>query len=567
MRYIGKWTVVFVFSVLLTISISSSAQEKGQISPLEYYLEGVRHYNSGECSSARELLIQAIEKDPENDAAYYYLALSYIQLQDIQAGEAYLIKAQEKDPSNFWYRVKLAQLYAETGKMEKAIAIYEQIAIDYPGKHSVYYDIIDLYTASQQFDKALETLDKIESLKGETEATGEVKYELMLRQGNYQGALKHLDEYYDKYPTPRVALILGDLYKSMYKDTLAIKYYKEALDMDSRFTPADLGLAEVYRSQRNFEEYFPHINRFLQDPQMNVSIKTRYIKEVAISPHFVRQHMDNVDLMVNNVVSAHPHDTAALYMAGTYFLQTGRDSTGRILFKGAVESHPEDYKANIEYTSLLYYLKEWETLAEQVELSLHYFPDDQTLNEVLPIAYWQSGETDKAIAHYNRLIRNLPPKDTTIYTYYASLGDLYHEKGDTKSAYSYYRKVLRIKPDYNPVLNNYAYYLCLEGENLKKAAKMSRQTILSEPDNPTYLDTYAWILYQMGEYAEAKSHIKRAMFYGGNEEPTLLDHYAEILYALKEYDLAFIYWEQADKKDPSLGIGKKIVEKKNQIKR
>ena len=50
---------------------------------------------------------------------------------------------------------------------------------------------------------------------------------------NYLYALPY--EYYDKYPTPRVALILGDLYKSMYKDSLAIKYYKEALDMDSRF--------------------------------------------------------------------------------------------------------------------------------------------------------------------------------------------------------------------------------------------------------------------------------------------------------------------------------------------
>lgn len=571
MRYIGDRFLGLVFSLFLTIYTifpsAANGQEKGAIPPQDYFLEGVRHYNDGNFETARQLLTKSVEKDTLNDAACYYLGLSYLQLQDPQAAEAYLIKAQERDSSNFWYKVKLAQFYAESHEMEKAISIYEGIAKDYPHKNSVYYDIIDLYTVNHQYDKALETLDRIESLKGENEATGEVRYELLLRKGDYYGALSHLDEYYKKYPTPRVALVLGDLNKSMFQDSLAIKYYQEALTMDPNFSPAELGLAEAYRGKMNLKEYFPHITKFLQDPAMNLSVKTRYMKEVAIIPHFVREYRDQLDLMVNSVVNAHPEDTAALYMAGAYFLQTGRDTLGTMLFKGAVESYPEDYRANIEYTSLLYYLKDWGTLAEQVERSLHYFPEDRSLQEILPIAYWQSGELDRAISHYQGLIGKLPKNDTTAYMYYASLGDLYHEKGDNKKAYSYYKRVLREKPDYNPVLNNYAYYLCLEGKNLKKAAKMSKQTILTEPDNPTYLDTYAWILYHMGEYQEAKTHIKRAMFYGGNEEATLLDHYAEILYALKEYDLAFIYWEQADKIDPSLRIGLKIAERKKEIKR
>lgn len=571
MRYIGNRLMVLIFSALLTLFLiapsAAEGQEKGITTHHDYYLEGVRHYNEGNFETARQLLTKSAETESPNDAACYYLGLTYLQLQDAQAAEAYLTKAQEGDPSNFWYKIRLAQFYAETGDMEKSISIYEKILQEHPKKYSIYYDIIDLYTANHQYDKALETLDRIESLRGENEATGEVRYELMLRKGDYYGALSHLTDYYKRFPSPRVALILGDLNKSMFKDTLAIKYYKEALNMDPGFSPADFGLAEAYRGKMNMKEYFPHITKFLQDPAMNLSVKTRYMKEVAITPHFVRQYKSQLDDMVNCVVNAHPEDTAALYMAGAYFLQTGRDSLGTLLFKGAVETHPDDYRANIEYVSLLYYLKEWRTLAEQAERSLHYFPEEKSFQEILPIAYWQSGEIDRAISHYQKLIESLPKRDTTAYIYYASLGDLYHEKGDNKKAYSYYNRVLRENPDYNPVLNNYAYYLCLEGENLKKAEKMSKKTILSEPDNPTYLDTYAWILYQMGEYQEAKVHIKRAMIYGGNEEATLLDHYAEILYALKEYDLAFIYWEQADKIDPSLKIGQKIAERKKEIKK
>jgi tetratricopeptide (TPR) repeat protein len=62
------------------------------------------------------------------------------------------------------------------------------------------------------------------------------------------------------------------------------------------------------------------------------------------------------------------------------------------------------------------------------------------------------------------------------------LGDLYHQKGDSKNAYRHYKKVLKTNPNYAPTLNNYAYYLALEGKNLKKAKTMSEITIKQEPE-------------------------------------------------------------------------------------
>jgi tetratricopeptide (TPR) repeat protein len=107
---------------------------------------------------------------------------------------------------------------------------------------------------------------------------------------------------------------------------------------------------------------------------------------------------------------------------------------------------------------------------------------------------------------------------------------------------------LKIDPNYNPVLNNYAYYLALENKSLKKAYKMSKKTIETEPDNATYLDTCAWILHLLERNEEAKAHLKHAMIYGGTEDKDILLHYAEVLDALGNKDLAKIYREQAAKK-------------------
>jgi len=127
-----------------------------------------------------------------------------------------------------------------------------------------------------------------------------------------------------------------------------------------------------------------------------------------------------------------------------------------------------------------------------------------------------------------------------------------------KEAYKYYQKTIRLEPNHAAALNNYAYYLSEEGKQLKKAMLMSKRTIELEPENATYLDTYAWILHKLGQNVEAKAILKQAMVYGGNENADILDHYAEVLFALGEKDLAFMYWGQADKLDPSLGIAEKV---------
>ena len=108
---------------------------------------------------------------------------------------------------------------------------------------------------------------------------------------------------------------------------------------------------------------------------------------------------------------------------------------------------------------------------------------------------------------------------------------------------------MKINSDYVYVLNNYAYYLSMEGKQLKKALAMSKKTIDAEPDNATYLDTYGWILFLMGKPEEAKPHFKHAMLYGGKESVVILDHYAEVLFALGEYDRAMVYWNQALRKN------------------
>jgi len=94
---------------------------------------------------------------------------------------------------------------------------------------------------------------------------------------------------------------------------------------------------------------------------------------------------------------------------------------------------------------------------------------------------------------------------------YYFMGDLLHQKERDEEAFAAYDSCLQWKPDHMACLNNYAYYLCLQGKDLPRAEEMSFKTVKAEPKNTNSLDTYAWILFNEERYAEAKIYIDQAL--------------------------------------------------------
>lgn len=155
---------------------------------------------------------------------------------------------------------------------------------------------------------------------------------------------------------------------------------------------------------------------------------------------------------------------------------------------------------------------------------------------------------DIVIDECNKIIALQPSDTAQVVTCLSIIGDTYHSMGDWRKAYKTYDKALRLDPRNCPVLNNYAYYLCMQGRRLCKAQRMSRITIEEQPDNATYLDTYGWILFLRGKAAEAKPHFKHAMIYGGKDSAVILLHYAEVLKALGEEELSSYYRNLSESK-------------------
>lgn len=544
MNRLSAFLTIFLTSLLMSFAAHAQRPESVQENLI---VSAVQKYNEGNYEAARATLSNLLQNDSRNDAAWYYLALVSLAENDLVDAEDYLKLALEIDPRNFWYRYRLAGIYAVTSRHELTIDIYENLLKDFPKKSDLYFDLVELYSAQNEYDKALATLDEIQTVLGDSESIAVYRFNLLRRLNRVEDAYASLEEYNRKYSSPYILSTLADYEISMYNDSTALAYYNEALDLVPDYSPALLGKAEVLRMNRQYDEYFNTLYRFVDGTDTPVPGKTDYLMAVIqrTDPKFIRTFMPQLDTTMTKLLTVHPTDSSALHTAGAYYYSTGRLDRAKSCFEITARIYPESFSASASLVEFLMYAQMWQELSDEGRLAFERFPQEPAFLEMAGVGDYNLGDYEKVLQSCEMILDVAPRDSSRTLRSWSTMGDVYFLLGDKAKAYKSYEKALKINPDYVYVLNNYAYYLSLEKKSLKKAHKMSSRTIELEPDNATYLDTFGWILFLEGKSVEAKQIFKRAMLYGGKESAVILDHYAEVLYALKEYDMAFVYWNLA----------------------
>ena len=562
----SKYIIYSLISLLLLSSAIYAQPDTGNM-----LITAVTKYNEGKYDEASTTLTNIVELDPSNDAAWYYLAMCSMVSRDLEMAEYRFQKAADLDPGNFWYRYRLAGVYAMTSRGDLTVEIYEKLLQDFPKKSDLYFDLAELYSAQKEYQKALDTLDEIETVFGVTESVAVYRFNLLMQMQKHEEAYKSLEEYNGRYSSPYVLSTLADHQLNMYNDSTALAYYAEALDIAPDYAPALLGRAEALRMTRKYGEYFSALNDYVSNESDVAKSKTDYLSAVIqrSDPKFLRAFMPQMDVIVEKTLQVHPSDSSVLNLAGLYYYATERKDKAKDNFRENAQKNSSSLSATASYVEFLMYVDEWQELADEALKAYDKFPGEPTFLEMASMGCYNLNEFEKVLEISDRILDVAPGDSAKTLRAWSTKGDIYYQLGNPKKSYKSYENALRINPDYSYVLNNYAYYLSVSGKNLKKALAMSRKTVEAEPDNATYLDTYGWILYLLGRAEEAKPHFKHAMLYGGKDSAVILDHYAEVLFAVGEYDRAMVYWNQALRKDEGqiADLKERVELRKQQMKK
>lgn len=523
-----------------------------------FFLEAVRMKEKGDYDAAFELYRHCLDIYPESAATLYEISQFYMALGQEEKGVDALKRAVQSDERNFWYKQTLAAYYQQKRDLPKAVAVYEDMARQFPSRLEPLISLVDLYGQAKSYAEEIKVLDRLEELDGKSEQISMEKFRCYLLMGNKDQAFSEIESLSKEYPYDmRYQNILGDVYLDNGKTQEAYDTYQRILKEVPDYAPTILSLAQYYKKTGNDSLYHAQIDTILVNDNVPSDTKMELMRNmIFVSEQTTRDSTEIVSLFRR--ILERPQQNADLAMLCAQYLITKKmDKEAVPVLDQILSIDPENKPARLQ---LLVYAIRDNNLDEVIRVAtpaLEYNPDAMEFYYYLGLAYYQKENMDKALEVFRKGVRQVDEKSDKgiVSDFYAILGDIYNTKDMKAEAYAAYDSSLVYNPDNIGTLNNYAYYLSVERKDLDKAEEMSYRTVKAEPENATYLDTYAWILFEKKRYTEARIYIEQAMKNGGDTSQVIVEHCGDVYYMLGEKEKALEYWKKADGMDPDPGDG------------
>ena len=515
-----------------------------------FFLEAVRLKEKGDLDGAFEMYSHCLDIDPNSAVTLYELSKYYMYLGLAEKGELALRDAVEIAPGNYWYKETLAAYYQNRGENIKAIEVIEDMVAQFPSRLEPLMALVDLYNRTKNYEKVIETLNRLERLDGKSEQISMEKFRMYLAMDNNEQAFQEIENLAKEYPYDmRYLTILGDVYLENGKEDEAFAIYRKVLAEDASYAPAMLSLASYYEKQGMDSLYRAQMDSVLLNQRVDSETKLNVMRQLIMRSERSDRDSTKIGVLFDSLLEQEQENADVAMLATQYYLSKRMDEQAKKSLQQVIDIDPGNKPAHLQLLSFAIAKNDMDEIIRICIPAVNYMPEALEFHYYLGLAHYQKEERDKALEVFKKGIRQITPEsDKTLASdFYAIMGDLYHLKKMNEEAYEAYDSALVYKPDNISALNNYAYYLSVEKKELDKAEEMSYRTVKAEPSNGTYLDTYAWILFEKGKYVEARIYIDQAMKHEGDKSSVVVEHCGDIYYFNGEHEQAVEYWKQAEK--------------------
>ena len=573
-------TAMFFRSLALVILslVFAGAEAFAQTRFDYFYLEAEKCRQQEDYPSAMDLYRHCLGINPQAPEALYNMGVLHLYLRSDSLGTAYIRQACERDANNPYYLETLAALYLNKRDAESAIPVLEKMATLQSRRSDILTQLVTLYHTVGNTDKAIGALNRIELLEGVNPQITIEKFRLYKEKGMLDSAFVQLQTLCDESPHDmNIRIVAGTQYMNAGDTAKALEIYNDVRRREPTNLNLHLATMDYLRDQGKHKAYDRMRDSLLFSPespsQLRVLLLRSYIADVQRDSTYTTQ----LTAAFDTLLSKPQQNTEVLIMKAAYqsFSKQPQEAICQTM-RQVLDVEPGNQMALSELLQYYAERNDGKGVEDISRRGLNYHPEEISYAYYLGMALAEQRKLTQAaeVMQQGLRVRTNDVHPHLVSNVFATLGDIYYQQGKQQEAYAAYDSALVYKDDNIMCLNNYAYYLSLNGEQLDRAEEMSYRTIRQEPENITYLDTYAWILFMKGDYAHARTYMDKVV----NPQKTddellsdqallgnLLEHAGDIYAHLGEHETAMRLWKLAKKKNDdtcSPQLRKKIRQKK-----
>ena len=378
---------------------------------------------------------------PENKAVVYFeMAKNYTALKVYDEAEINYKKVLSGLGDRLDVLEHLYDLYYQQKDYENAIPLVRKLI---PYDDDYKEDLANLLTLVKQYDQALEQLDELDGVWGESDIRNALRAQIYRATGNTEGAIENLEQKIDSNPkNEKEHLSLIFLYSEQGNTEKAFEAARNLLKTNPKSQLVHLALYKFYLDSGNTSEALKSMNIVFASDQIDTESKYRVLGDFI---QFVNQNPKyEADLEAAAILFSEENGGKVYEKLGDYFSAKANKEQALHFYEKGIALSLDNYK--LLKNTLLFQL-EFEKYTDAAELSnkgLEIFPAQ-------PLLYLLNGVANNGLENSDEAIESLETGLDFIlddlqmqFDFYNQLNLSYNKKGDIKKAKIYSEKASQI---------------------------------------------------------------------------------------------------------------------------
>ena len=394
-----------------------------------------------------ELALTALNKaekateSPENKAVVYFeMAKNFSYLKEFDQAEKNYNKVLASQGDRLDVLEHLYDLYYKERNYEKAIPLVQKLI---PYDEDYKEDLANLYTHTKQYDEALELLDELDEVWGESDIRNALRAQIYRVTGNTKGAIENIEQKIDSNPkNEKEYLSLIFLYSEQGNSEKAFEIAKKLLETNPNSKLVHLALYKFYLEEDKPKEAINSMKIVFGSDEIDKETKYKvlgdFIQFVDINPEY--------DNELSDVVNLFSEKNGRVYeKLGDYYLVKNRKEDALESYEKGIAKDPDNY--NLLKNTLLLQIdsRKYEEAQKLSSEGLEIFPAQALLYLLNGVANNGLQQSDQAIDSLKMGIDFIYDDPIMESDFYEQLSFAYKTKGDSEKAKQYLEKAINIK--------------------------------------------------------------------------------------------------------------------------
>jgi tetratricopeptide (TPR) repeat protein len=444
--------ILITLLILVSFQVRSQNEEEatddlGNVSDAfqEHFFEalkqkGIENYDLA--IKALKKAERAAKDHPENSAVIHFeMGKNYVKLKDYDLAEDNYNKVLEWDEDRVDVMESLYDLYYLKKDYDAALPLVMKLI---PYDEDYKEDLANLYHKTRQYDKAIEMLDELDELWGESNYRDSLRSHIYKAMGNSSKDLENLVDRINSNPKrEKEYLNLIYLYSEQGEPKKAFETAKELQQKFPESELVHLALYKFYLDEGDTQKAFQSMRRVFSSEQIDDKSKLKVLEDYL---EFIQKHPQYASNL-NDIISMFPdeQEPRIFELVGNYYLALG-DRENALLFLERGLTGDTDNFSLIKNTLLLQVdLRKYEEASALSLKALEIFPAQPLLYLLHGVSNIKLNKPDIAIESLEDGLDYLFDDPKMERDYYLQLSVAYTMKGDSKKADQYTKMASEIQ--------------------------------------------------------------------------------------------------------------------------